>query len=180
MKALAEYVMRGRIPALWVAVLTAGTLMFSWLSAAIIALVILRKGKAEGAFILMWAILPAGAILFMGEIGPFGMLIGTSVLAGVLRWTRSWSYTLLAAVMVGLFAGLLLMTLGSGYLANIADIFQNFINQLQQQLPEQEKQVTLQSPSVVQIAGLLAMMNSATSVLCLIPVSYTHLRAHET
>lgn len=168
MKALAEYVMRGRVQALWVAVLTAGTLMFSWLSAAIIALVVLRKGMTEGSYILMWAVLPAGAILFMGEIGPLGMLLGTSVLAGVLRWTMSWSYTLLAAVAVGLLTGLLLMTLGAGYLATIADIFRQFIEQFQQQLSEQGEQVSIQAPSITQIAGLLAMMNAVSSVLCLI------------
>ncbi len=168
MKALAEYVMRGRVQALWVAVLTAGTLMFSWLSAAIIALVVLRRGMVEGSYILIWAILPAGAILFMGEIGPLGMLLGTSVLAAVLRWTMSWSYTLLAAVAVGLVTGLLLMTLGAGYLAAIADIFQQFIEQFQQQLSEQGEQLTMQAPSITQIAGLLAMMNAVSSILCLI------------
>lgn len=168
MKALAKYVMRGRIQALLVAVLTAGTLMFSWLSAAVIALVVLRKGAGEGAYILMWAILPAGAILYMGEIGPLGMLLGTACLAMVLRQTNSWPYTLLAAVAVGVLTGLLLMTLGAEYLAILADIFGQIIEQFQQQLSEQGEEVAIQAPTVEQIAGLLALMNAVSAVLCLI------------
>ena len=54
--------MRGRPQALLVAVLGSASLLFSWVSAAAIALVTLRRGAAEGAFVLLWALLPAAVI----------------------------------------------------------------------------------------------------------------------
>ena len=167
MRALAEYVMRGRIQALWVAVLAAVTGLLSWLSAAIIALVVLRKGIAEGSYILMWAILPAGTLLYLGETGPLGMMFGTAILAIVLRWTGSWSLMLMVSIAVGVLTGLLLIGLGAGYLAEIAELFEQFIEQLQQQLSEQGEKATLQAPGVIQIAGLLGLMGGVSSVLCL-------------
>ncbi len=38
----------------------AGSLMFCWISAAVIALVTLRKGAGAGAWLLLWALLPPG------------------------------------------------------------------------------------------------------------------------
>ena len=42
MRGVAEYVMRGRRQALLVAVITAAIPMFSWVSAAVVGLVVLR------------------------------------------------------------------------------------------------------------------------------------------
>ena len=49
MKGLAAFIMRGRFQALLVTVAGAGSLMFCWISAAAVALVILRKGVGPGA-----------------------------------------------------------------------------------------------------------------------------------
>ncbi len=82
MRAVAEYVMRGRNQALWVSVIGASTLMFSWLSAAVLALVTLRRGPGDGVYILAWAVLPAGFLLAVfGEMGPLGMIC-TDMLVG--------------------------------------------------------------------------------------------------
>ena len=168
MRALAEYVMRGRVQALWVAVLVSGTVMFSWLGAAIIALVTLRKGFAEGGHILMWAVLPAAVVFYMGELGPLGMLLGATLLAVVLRLTVNWPLTLIAAVGLGLVSGILLVTIGAEYLTEIAGLFEQMFAQLQEQLSQQGKEVVLLAPTEVQIAGLLSLMNVVGSVLCLL------------
>ena len=49
MHGLANFVMRGRWQALLVTVAGAGSLMFCWISAAVVALVTLRKGAGAGA-----------------------------------------------------------------------------------------------------------------------------------
>jgi len=53
LKGLAEFVMRGRWQALLVTVAGAGSLLFCWLSAAVLALVTLRKGAAAGGWLLV-------------------------------------------------------------------------------------------------------------------------------
>lgn len=168
MKALAEFVMRGRMQALVVAVLAAGTLLFSWASASVIALVTLRKGLAEGGYILMWAVLPAAVVLYMGEIGPLGMVVGTTMLAAVLRHTVSWQATLVTASIIGVLTGLALVIIAPGYLAQIADIFGQLFQDFEKRLEEGGSEVTIVAPGQTQIAGILGLMNAFSCVLCLL------------
>ena len=94
MKGLAEFVMRGRLQALLVTVAGAGSLLFCWISAAALALVTLRKGAGSGVWLFMWALLPAGTLLYAyGDSGPLALLAGTLVLALVLRATVNLSLT---------------------------------------------------------------------------------------
>ena len=79
MKSLAEFVMRGRFQALLVSVAGAGSMMFCWISAAVIALVTLRRGAGHGAWgaqFNAWEALAifaaANLIAFMGGVDPAG------------------------------------------------------------------------------------------------------------
>ncbi|MCZ6830255.1 MAG: hypothetical protein O7F73_11845 [Gammaproteobacteria bacterium] len=165
MRGLAEYVMRGRMQALWVAVLGASTLMFSWISAAVIALVTLRRGPAEGAYILAWAVLPAGFLLFtFGDSGPLGMIVGTTAVAVILRWLGSWPLALLAAMVVGAGTGFALLTFGGAYLEQLAAVFADFFGRFEGSLP----QAQLQAPGVATLAGMLGLINAVSCVLCLL------------
>ena len=169
MRVVAEYVMRGRSQALWVAVLGASTLMFAWLSAAVLALVTLRKGAAEGAYILAWAILPAGVLLgVFGDAGPLSLIIGTTALAVILRNTVSWQLALCGSSVAGALTGLLMLWLGDNYLQQLAgffdEVFANFEAQLEAQGGEEVK---LAPPGIVTIAGLLGLMNTISCLLCL-------------
>jgi hypothetical protein len=91
MRALAEYVMRGRREATLVSTMAVVLPMFFWLGAAVVGLVTLRKGVREGAFVMLWALLPAAVVAYFGEIMPVAALLGITVVAGVLRLTVSWS-----------------------------------------------------------------------------------------
>ena len=170
MRAIAEYVMRGRSQALWVSVLGASTLMFAWLSAAVLALVTLRKGPNEGLYILAWAILPAGFLLAVfGDAGPLGLIVGTTGLAILLRVTVSWPMALCGSSIVGALTGLLMLWLGVNYLEQLAGFFAEVFANFQAQLDEQGgEQVTLTPPGRVTIAGLLGLMNTISCVLCLL------------
>ena len=170
MRAVAEYVMRGRSQALWVSVLGASTLMFSWLSAAVLALVTLRKGPLEGGYILAWAVLPAGFLLAVfGDIGPLGMILGTTALAALLRWSVSWPLTLCAGSVVGVVTGLGMLWLGVSYLQQLEAFFAELFANFQQQLSAQSgEEVVLKAPGTVTIAGLLGLMNALSCVMCLL------------
>ena len=170
MKSLAEFVMRGRFQALLLVVAGAGSLMFCWISAAVIALVTLRKGTAQGAWLLLWALLPAGVLLYaFGDSGPLTLLLGTMLLAVVLRETVSLSLALLCSVAVGVGTGLVLIVFGGEFLQQVVAIFSDFLAQLEQQVSTQSEQnVVLPRPTTVQVAGLMGAGNAAVSVLCLL------------
>jgi hypothetical protein len=174
LRALAAFVMRGRFQALLVAVVAATSLLFSWVSAAVVALVTLRRGAAEGAWLLMWAVLPASVLLYaFGDSSPLTLLLGTAALALTLRGTVSLSLTLLSAVGVGLATGFVLLTLGAAYLLQLEAFFEQVFAGLQQQMAGERSDLPpLLAPGVVQIAGLLGLMTAMGSVLCLLLARY--------
>ena len=169
MRVLAEYVMRGRNQALLVSVIGASTLMFSWISAAVLALVTLRKGPREGMYILAWAALPAGFLLAVfNDVSPLSMIVGTTALAVLLRWSVNLPLTLLGASLVGAVTGLGLLWLGTNYLEQLAAQFAELFAGFEEQLSQGEQKVELQPPGPATIAGMLGLMNAVTCVLCLL------------
>jgi hypothetical protein len=169
MRVVAEYAMRGRSQALLVAVLGASSLVFSWISAAVIALVTLRQGPREGAFLLAWAALPAGFLLFtFGDIGPLGMIVGTAALAAVLRWSQSWPLALIGASAVGVLCGLGLQIFGSGLLEQLVEQFASLLSDWRGQLTPAEQELVMEAPNAARIAGMLGLINAITCVFCLL------------
>jgi hypothetical protein len=101
MRALAEFAMRGRLQAVGSVVGLAFLPMGHWLSAALVALVLLRRGVNDGVFLLLLATLPlVGIYGTSGDPGPLIGLVGVACLASVLRSTQAWPQTLAAAVLV--------------------------------------------------------------------------------
>ncbi len=168
MKALAQFVMRGRFQALLVTVVGAGSLLFSPISAAALALVTLRKGAGEGAWLLFWALLPAGSLVYLyGDSGPLSLLVSTAVLAWVLRATVNLPLAVLACVPMGAVTGLALVVFAGGYLEQIAGYFGEFLATLERQLSQGDQKVVLARPTPVQIAGMMGAGTSMTAVVCL-------------
>jgi hypothetical protein len=123
MRGLAEYAMRGRRQAILAAFIT-GLIPFinTVLSPALVALVILRHGWQEGAKVLVWALLPAVGWAIVGDMTHLVVLLGVSALAVILHRTGSWQISLLAAILVGVAAELVLV------------VNPQFVAMLQQQL----------------------------------------------
>lgn len=109
MRALAEYAMRGRTQAVTVAAIAAALPLMFWISAATVGLTVMRRGTAEGLNLLLWASLPA-AVWIVAHQDPTALIVivGTGLLAMVLRITVSWVYTLVAGVVIGIILSLLM------------------------------------------------------------------------
>lgn len=173
MKGIAAFVMRGRLQALVVAVGGAGSLLFCWVSAAVIALITLRKGAGEGIWLFAWAVLPAGLLFYVfGDSGPLTLLIGTLVLALVLRGTVSLALMLLASVALGVVLGVVLLTLGGESLAQLVAMFEQFLSSLEQQASQSEQAVQWARPTALQVAGMLGSGTAVLSVLCVLLARY--------
>lgn len=125
MRALAEYIMRGRTQAAIVVGLTAALPMLFWISAAGASLVLLRKGMAQSASTIIWALVPAVVWAWYGD--PYVLLViaGSLVMAQVLRDSESWLRVLLVSLLVGL---------GSVWVLSV--VFADSIGQLSQILHE--------------------------------------------
>lgn len=167
MRALAEYVMKGRSQAVIIAVIATGSIIFSWVGAAIIALVTLRQGPKHGSYVLLWTMLPALVLASMGDTTPVTTLLGAMLGATVLRLTGTWSWTLVATVVSGLITGLLLLAFGQGYIEELLKLLNETLTQLSSQSGEGSPLVTGE-PTPLQIAGLLGLSNAFTVAMCLV------------
>jgi hypothetical protein len=173
LKGLAEFVMRGRLQALLVIVAGAGSILFCWISAAALALVTLRKGAGPGAWLYLWALLPAGTLLYaFGDSGPLALLSGTMVLALVLRTTVNLPLAVLAAIGVGVATGLVLFTLADEYLAQLVTYFSEFLAAVEQDSSKVGEALVLPRPDVAQVAGMLGAGTAMMSTLCLLLARY--------
>jgi len=102
MRGLAEYVMLGRRQAIIFVLLSGFFPLLYFFSAAVVALVTLRKGSNEGFLILLWSFLPAGLLWAMGDTSPVFLMLGTYLLALMLRKSSSWQQVILLATVFGL------------------------------------------------------------------------------
>jgi hypothetical protein len=171
---LAEFIMRGRAQALLVAVVGAASILFSWISAAAVALVTLRKGAGEGAWLLLWALLPALVVAWrVGDVSYLALLAGTAGLALVLRATVSLGTALLASVALGLVTGGLMLAFGGDYLALVNDnIVEPYLALREQALEQAGNAVTLPRPGVGAIAGAAGTGTAVMAVMCLLLARY--------
>jgi len=116
MRALAEFVMRGRTQAIAVATLAVSSQLLAIVGVAVVGLVTLRRGAKDGLIVMMWAQLPALLFALMfADISNVLALIGIVVAALILRTTRRWPLALMVAVVAGVIAAMLFNTAATGY-----------------------------------------------------------------
>lgn len=165
MRALAEFVMRGRGQAILVAVVAIVVPFFSWVGAATVGLVALRRGAKEGLLVLGWSVLAALVVLlWRGDVGPMAVLLGTAATCLVLRWTVSWPYALITAVAVGVLGGVLMHTVGGAYVKQLLALLNQLFDQLREQMPAQQAQ-ELGKLSALQLSGFLGFRATCAAVV---------------
>ncbi len=170
MRALAEFVMRGRKQATLVVVGAALLPMFFWLSAAAGSLVLLRRGLNDAIGVVAWAMLPGLAWWYFGDPRVLLVLVGTLGLAHLLRSQSAWRPVMLASVALGV---VFTLTLGSVFAEPIASLTGEVQKLLPQALPgvwEQmpvEEQERLQAILRSVLVGLLAALLQIGALLSL-------------
>ena len=108
MGGLAKWVMNKRLNAI-IGVMVFGLIpMMFWLAAAILGLVVLRKGVKEGIPVLAWGCLPALVLwVIQGDATALMVLVDVMLLSYLLRSTMSWSWVLLAGSFLAVVSTLL-------------------------------------------------------------------------
>lgn len=109
MGAIARFCMQGPRHAALLAVLFAALPLMYWVSAAIVALVILRQGFNQGLNILLAALLPGVAwYAVQQDITIFVVVLGSAVMAGFLRVSASLPKAISISVLAGMTSVVLL------------------------------------------------------------------------
>jgi len=171
MRALADFVMRGRLQATFAVVLAAALPLLFWVSAAAGSLVVLRRGLHDALGIVAWALLPTLLWWHFGEPRPLLVLFGTLVLALVLRASVSWTRVLLASVLLGVLYGVIIdAVFGETVKRNAAELLElmpQMLGEAYQQMSADEKARVGNLLTPV-LTGLMAALLQLLSLLSLL------------
>ncbi|WP_448653202.1 hypothetical protein ACSHWC_08065 [Pseudomonas fluorescens] len=172
MRALAEFIMRGRVQATLVVAGCAALPLLYWLGAAAVCLVLLRRGLKDALGVLALGLLPALIWwLQMGDPRVLLVLLGSSSLALVLRASESWVRTLLVSVALGLVYSVML---GAAFRPQIEALSQEIVKILPMALGDLYQQLSVDErarfASLIApvLTGLIAALLQVLSVLSLI------------
>lgn len=172
MRALAEFIMRGRVQATLVVAGCAALPLLYWLGAAAASLVLLRRGLQDAVGVLALGVLPA-LVWWLKFDDPRVLLVllGSSGLALVLRASESWVRTLLVSVALGVVYS---VALGAAFRPQIELLAQEIVKilplalgDLYQHLSVEERArfVALIAPV---LTGLIAALLQVVSLLSLV------------
>ncbi|MDP3814927.1 hypothetical protein [Pseudomonas sp.] len=170
MRALAEFIMRGRMQATLVVVVSAALPLLFWLSAAAGSLVLLRRGWSDALGILAWALLPAIGWWYFGEPRTLLVLLGALGLALLLRAAPSWNRVLLCSVALGLVYGLILGAQFREPIEAMALELQKLMPQMLDGMHQQmsvDERARLDSLIAPVLTGLIAALLQIVSLLSL-------------
>jgi hypothetical protein len=165
MRALAEFIMRGRLQAALVAFF--GSLL-PLLSPAAISLVTLNKGLSEGGLVMLWALMPLLMAFYVSELSPMITLASIAGLIVVvaaselLRSSTSWSRTLVFIVVISGLAAIALDVLFTEQADALELMIVNLFSQVQQQLE------TAFIPGRTFLLGVIGYVIALTSIVCLV------------
>ncbi|WP_066017518.1 hypothetical protein [Endozoicomonas atrinae] len=170
MRGLAELAMRGPKQAMVLATVFACIPMLFWVSAAIISLVVLRRGASEGLKMLAWAVLPGIAWAAMGQFSTIIGLTTTVALALVLRQTVSWQKTLLALLPAGALIALILAQLAPQQISLISDLVMTFIRDYVKQAGQSTDDLVAGIRPLVEygVIGVVTWFNLVSCILGLV------------
>lgn len=171
MRALADFVMRGRLQATLAVVVAAALPLLFWVSAAAGSLVLLRRGLNDALGIVLWALLPTLLWWYFGEPRPLLVLSGSLVLALVLRASVSWTRVLLASVLLGVLYGVIIdAVFGEVVKRNATEL----LELMPQMLGENYRQMTADEKAQIGellapvLTGLMAGLLQLLSLLCVL------------
>ena len=166
MRALADFIMRGRVQATLVVVVSAVLPLLFWLSAAAGSLVLLRRGFKDASMVIAIGLLPAVVIWSFGDPSTLLVLLGTLGLAALLRAGHSWSRVLLSSVVLGLVYSLILD-------AVLRDTFEVLAKALSEALPQVEGKPVIPGELIGPVlVASTAVMLQLFSVLALMLARY--------
>jgi hypothetical protein len=171
MRALAEFIMRGRMQATLVVAGSAALPLLFWLSAAAGCLVLLRRGSDALSVLGVGVLSALVSWHYLKDPTALIVLLGSCGLALVLRAGHTWNRALLVSVAVGLLIAVSLGTVFSSFTETLAQTFEQVLPLAMGEV--YEKFSADQKAILTALAVPLSIISTAVSlqvfsVLCLI------------
>ncbi|POF39537.1 hypothetical protein B0D71_24715 [Pseudomonas laurylsulfativorans] len=176
MRAIAEFIMRGRMQATLVVAGCAAMPLLYWLGAAAGCLVLLRRGLRDALGVLALGLLPALAWwLYSDDPRALLVLLGSASLALVLRASESWNRVLLVSIAMGVVFSVVLGIAFAPQIEMLAQalikVMPSLLGDVYQKLSvdEQARFASLIAPV---LTGLIAALLQIVSLLSLLVGRY--------
>ena len=166
MKALAEFILRGRVQALLVALV--GN-FFPLVSSATVALVTLCKGPKEGLLLFLWASLPFVVFQQLGNenllltavtVASLGIMVVAALLHG---FYASWQWTLIATIAVAIICTALFGFLMAADVTELLLIAQQMFETMQS--ADAPVDSAISEPLVLGLVGVILAVGCVMSLL---------------
>ncbi|MGN8274287.1 hypothetical protein [Pseudomonas sp. SMN5] len=171
MRALADFIMRGRVQATLVVAGSAALPLLFWLSAAAGSLVLLRRGSDALSVLGIGVVSALVSWYFLKDPTTLLVLLGAGGLALILRAGHTWNRVLLCSVAVGLLCAVSLGTVFSSIIESLAQTFENVLplamGGVYETLSADEKAFFTRMAAPLTIISIAASLQ-ILSVLCLI------------
>lgn len=165
---LARWVMRGTPQAAGAAALAAIIPWLFWFSAAVAALVTLRRGLGPAMPVIVAAALPAGWWWMQGDTIPLASLLLVTLMATVLRSRMRWSETLIVGALVGAVMVQLGIFLPPGGAEPLLDQLRQSSPEIERMLADLTEQgVATERLAALLIGGVTGLIVMLASVACL-------------
>ena len=165
---LARWVMRGTPQAAGAAALAAIIPWLCWVSAAVAALVTLRRGLGPAMPVIVAAALPAGWWWMQGDTIPLASLLLVTLMATVLRSRMRWSETLIFGALVGAVMVQLGIFLPPGGAEPLLDQLRQSSPEIERMLADLTEQgVATERLAALLIGGVTGLIVMLASVACL-------------
>ncbi|MHC8322638.1 hypothetical protein ACYZT4_18430 [Pseudomonas sp. GB2N2] len=176
MRAIAEFIMRGRMQATLVVAGCAALPLLYWLGAAAGCFVLLRRGLKDASSVLALGLLPALVWwLYSDDPRALLVLLGSWSLALVLRASESWNRVLLVSIAMGVVFAVVLGTAFAPQIEMLAQalikVMPSLLGDVYQKLSVDE-QAHFASLIAPVLTGLIAALLQIVSVLSLIVGRY--------
>ncbi|MAV08099.1 MAG: hypothetical protein CMQ88_02730 [Gammaproteobacteria bacterium] len=168
MKALAEFILRGRLQALMVALIGS---FFPLISTAAIALVSLCKGAKEGTLLFLWVSLALVLLQQSGTENPLLTAVsivslGIMVLAAeVHRVMASWQWTLLVIVVIAVVSAQGFAILMGASVTSLVATAQDVLNAVKSQGQDAQLSIALSESMLLGLVATILAIGSMMSLM---------------
>jgi uncharacterized membrane protein YobD (UPF0266 family) len=168
LKALAEFILRGRLQALIVALIGS---FFPLISTSAVALVSLCKGAKEGTLLFLWVSLALVLLQQFGSENPLLTAVsivslGIMVLAAeVHRVMASWQWTLLAIVVVAVVSAQGFAILMGSSVTSLVATAQDLLNAVKSQGQDAQTSIALSESMLLGLVATILAIGSIISMM---------------
>ena len=168
MKALAEFILRGRLQALIVALIGS---FFPLISTSAVALVSLCKGAKEGTLLFLWVSLALVLLQQSGSENPLLTAVsivslGIMILAAeVHRVMASWQWTLLVIVVVAVISAQCFAILMGSSVTSLVATAQDLLNAVKSQGQDAQLSIALSESMLLGLVATILAIGSMMSLM---------------